>query len=179
MIKPLYHWSGLSAAIVLCDQLTKLAAERWLELHQMISVMPFFNLFRVYNTGAAFSFLSQAGGWQRWFFAILSLIVSAFLILWLLKLPSQARWTRTSLALILGGAIGNLIDRLLYGHVIDFIDWFYISPSGTCLPMFYAHLNRSCHWPTFNIADSAISVGAVILIIVSLFNLENQHNKTE
>lgn len=178
-MKHTYSWIGLSALIILCDQLSKLAAEHWLQLHQPVNLMPFFNLLRVYNTGAAFSFLSHAGGWQRWFFVILTLSVSAFLILWLLKLPRQARWTRTSLALILGGAVGNLVDRLVYGHVIDFIDWFYTSSNAQCWPMFFPHINNTCHWPTFNIADSAITVGAVILMTISLLNLESSNKKTE
>ena len=123
----------------------------WLSLHETVAVLPFFNFTLAHNRGAAFSFLSSAGGWQRWFFVFLALGVSAVLIVWLKKLNQQARLEAASLALILGGAIGNVIDRLYHGYVIDFIDIFY----------------SSYHWPAFNIADSAICIGAVLLIFDS------------
>lgn len=123
----------------------------WLSLHETVAVLPFFNFTLAHNRGAAFSFLSSAGGWQRWFFVFLALGVSAVLIVWLKKLNQQARLEAASLALILGGAIGNVIDRLYHGYVIDFIDIFY----------------GSYHWPAFNIADSAICIGAVLLIFDS------------
>jgi len=104
--------------------------------------------------GAAFSFLSDAGGWQRWFFAIVSLIVSVVLIFWLSRLPARQYLLATALALVLGGAIGNLWDRVFLGYVVDFIDIFY----------------QKHHWPAFNIADTSITVGAILLILESLFS---------
>ncbi|HBK83585.1 MAG TPA: signal peptidase II, partial [Flavobacterium sp.] len=109
-----------------------------MQLYQSIPVMPFFNLTYVHNTGAAFSFLSQAGGWQRWFFALLAIVVSGVLVVWMTRLKNHENLLAAALALILGGAIGNLIDRLAYGYVIDFLDVYY----------------EAKHWPAFNIADS-------------------------
>ena len=146
-------WFGLSLVIIVLDQITKIAADTYLTYHQPVPIIPFFNLTLAYNTGAAFSFLSDAGGWQRWFFTVLTIVISTVLVIWLLRLPREERWTAAALALILGGAIGNLMDRAIYGHVIDFLD------------VYYQHY----HWPTFNVADSAITVGASILIISSLF----------
>lgn len=134
-------------AIVL-DQLTKLWADSSLVLHQPIAVMPSFNLTLMYNEGAAFSFLSDAGGWQRWFFSGLALLISVVLVVWIKRLKSNETWTIWALSLILGGAVGNLIDRLVYGHVVDFVQWYY----------------GSFYWPAFNIADAAITIGTVILL---------------
>lgn len=145
-------WLGLASLMVVIDQLTKLAAERWLVYHQPVPVFPGFNLTLSYNRGAAFSFLADQAGWQRWFFALLAAAVSAFLIRWLRQINDQDRWLSASIALILGGAVGNLIDRVLYGHVIDFIEW-YVVLDG---------VQKS--WPVFNIADSAITVGVVAMI---------------
>ena len=147
------RWLGLSGAVIALDQATKLAAERLLTLYAPVEVIPSFNLTLMYNQGAAFSFLAGAGGWQRWFFVLLAAGVSAVLVLWLKRLSPQERWTAAGLAMILGGALGNLIDRLWHGHVIDFIDVYY----------------GRYHWPAFNIADSAITVGAAILIVHGLF----------
>ncbi len=153
------RWLWLSAAVIVVDQITKIAAERLLSLHEQVAVIPgFFNFTLAYNEGAAFNFLSEAGGWQRWFFTALALGVSIILIIWLKNLKSGDRWAALALALIIGGALGNLIDRLLYGHVIDFIQWYY----------------RQWYWPSFNIADSAISVGATILIIAALFGQNDE-----
>jgi signal peptidase II len=146
-------WLWLSAAVIVVDQVTKLLAEDGLALHRSVEVLPFFDLTLAYNTGAAFSFLSEAGGWQRWFFMVLAVAVSVGLSFWLYQLPRRERWTAAALALVIGGALGNLIDRLLHGHVIDFLDF---------------HL-AGYHWPAFNIADSAISVGAVLILVVGLF----------
>jgi len=117
-----------------------------------VVLLPFLALRKAYNYGAAFSFLGDASGWQRWFFIILALVVIAVLIAWLNRLPAEDLRARVALVLILGGAAGNVIDRLVYGYVIDFIDVFY----------------GSWHWPTFNIADSAISVGAALLLLDAL-----------
>ena len=145
-------WVWISIAVIILDQITKIYADQLLNYAQPVAVMPMFNFTLLYNKGAAFSFLSDAGGWQRWFFIILSVTISTVLIVWIYKLKSHEKLQTISIALILGGAIGNLIDRSIYGHVIDFID------------IYYQHH----HWPAFNIADSAISIGAVFLIIDSL-----------
>ncbi len=147
----LIRWLGLALAIILCDQLSKLSimhAYAYGESHPLTS---FFNLVLVYNPGAAFSFLAKAGGWQRWAFIALG-IAAALFITYLLKRHSGQKLFCTALSLILGGALGNVVDRLLYGHVIDFLDF---------------HL-RGWHWPAFNVADSAITCGAILLIIDEL-----------
>lgn len=146
-------WMWLSGVIVFLDQSTKWIASTWLELHAPYPVFSWFNLTLAHNTGAAFSFLSDASGWQRWFFTVLTVVVSAFIVVWMRRLGPNERWTAAGLALILGGAIGNLIDRLAYGYVIDFIEWYY----------------DRWYWPTFNVADSAITVGAATLVIYGLF----------
>ena len=148
------RWLWLSVLVIVFDQISKQLAEAWLALYQPIPVAPSLNFTLMYNTGAAFSFLSSAGGWQRWFFLVLSLVISIILLVWLSRLKTSQRWLAISLALILGGALGNAIDRALFGHVIDFIQVYY----------------QRWAWPTFNIADSAITVGAVLLIIENLFN---------
>ena len=155
-------WWLLAVAILIVDQLTKVAAEQQLGLHQPVAVLPFFNLTLMYNEGAAFSFLSDAGGWQRWFFITLSSGVSIGLIVWLARLPRNQRWLALALSLVLAGAVGNLIDRLIYGHVIDFIQVYY----------------QQWYWPTFNVADSAITVGAALLIIDALFVSGRNHKES-
>ncbi|HRX70344.1 MAG: lipoprotein signal peptidase [Candidatus Competibacteraceae bacterium] len=150
MIKP---WIWLSLLVIVLDQATKYLAETLLVMHQPVPVIPFFNLMLTYNTGAAFSFLADAGGWQRWFFLGLGMLVSIGLVIWLTRLKPQEKWLAVALALILGGAIGNLIDRAWLGQVIDFIQIYY----------------DRWYWPAFNIADSAITAGAVLLIVESLW----------
>ncbi|MCC5792851.1 MAG: lipoprotein signal peptidase [Legionellaceae bacterium] len=145
-------WFMLSLLVIAGDQLTKYLAVSALLPYQPVPVMPMLNWTLAYNTGAAFSFLNGAGGWQHWFFLGFSSVMSVILAVWLLRLPRQDKLMACSLSLILGGAVGNLIDRLHYGYVIDFID------------MYYKHY----HWPIFNIADSAICIGAVLLLIESL-----------
>ncbi len=146
-------WLWLSLLIVVLDQLTKHWAEASLLYHQLVPVIEgFFSLTLTYNEGAAFSFLADAGGWQRWFFVVLASLIVTVLILWLKRLPSTAHWTAVALALIVGGAIGNVIDRLVLGHVIDFLLFYY----------------RHWAWPAFNLADSAITVGAIIFVMDSL-----------
>ena len=144
------RWLWLALLVAVVDQGTKLAAEQLLIVYEPVVVLPSFNLFLTHNVGAAFSFLRDAGGWQRWVFAAVSTGVSVFIVLWLQRIPGNQKWLACALALVLGGAVGNLIDRLLRvdGGVVDFIDIYY----GTW------------HWPAFNIADSAISVGAVMLL---------------
>jgi len=156
-------WIFLIAALTAADQVTKRIAESVLEFAQPVAAIPMFNFMLVYNEGAAFSFLSQAGGWQRWFFVILTLGVCAYLYNWLRKLHSSEVLLSTSLCLILSGALGNLIDRVLFGKVTDFIDFFY--PAEECIYFFFHLPNNSCHWPTFNIADILITLGASLLVI--------------
>lgn len=146
------RWLWVSVVILILDQCTKLLADALLSGQQAVVLLPFLALRKAYNYGAAFSFLGDASGWQRWFFIILALVVIAVLIAWLNRLPAEDLRARVALVLILGGAAGNVIDRLVYGYVIDFIDVFY----------------GSWHWPTFNIADSAISVGAALLLLDAL-----------
>lgn len=146
-------WLVLSALTIIADQLSKLWALDYLSQHQgQVKLFSWFYLTLVFNDGAAFSFLSGAGGWQRGFFIIFTLVVLAILTLWLLKRDTQLM-QQCSLALIIGGALGNLIDRLRLGHVVDFIHWHYASWS----------------WPIFNVADSAISLGVALIIIHALF----------
>ncbi len=139
--------------LIILDQLTKYLANSYLTFAEPVAIMPYLNMTLIYNEGAAFSFLADMGGWQRWFFAALALSISGVLIFWLRKLP--AKWTAEVFAinLILSGALGNVIDRVLFGKVTDFID-FYIG---------------SWHYATFNVADIAISLGAVLLIYSEFF----------
>lgn len=138
----------LSLLTIVLDQASKIAVDRSMHLYESIPLVPYFNLTYVHNTGAAFSFLSEAGGWQRWFFAGLALVISAVLGVWLTKLQKHETLLAAALALILGGAVGNLIDRLAYGYVIDFLDVYY----------------GDWHWPAFNIADSAITLGVILML---------------
>ena len=147
-------WLWLSLLAVVLDQGSKLAIVGSMKLYQSIPVMPYFNLTYVHNTGAAFSFLSEAGGWQRWFFAGLALVISIVIAVWLARLKKHETLLAVALSLVLGGAIGNLIDRLAYGYVVDFLDVYY----------------QTWHWPAFNIADSAITLG-VILMLAESFGL--------
>ena len=155
-------WLGLSLFAILLDQGTKLAIDSSMKLYQSIPVLPFFKLTYVHNTGAAFSFLSEAGGWQRWFFAGLALAISCVIAVWLARLKQHETLLAVALALVLGGAIGNLIDRLAYGYVIDFLDVYY----------------QTWHWPAFNIADSAITLG-VILMLLESFGLVKSKDTAE
>jgi signal peptidase II len=146
-----YLW--ISLLVIVADQITKWIANTQLELHQAVQVFPYFEWYLSYNTGAAFSFLAGAGGWQRWFFMLLAMVISIVLLLWISRLGRDEKLTAVALSLILGGAIGNVIDRVLLGHVIDFIQvWLGSYP-----------------WPAFNVADSSIFVGAVLLITSGMF----------
>jgi len=145
-------WLWLSVLALVLDQGSKLLVDNSMQLFQSIPLMPYFNLTYVRNTGAAFSFLSDAGGWQRWFFAGLALLMSIVIAVWLSRLKQHETLMAAALALVLGGAVGNLIDRLAYGYVIDFLD---------------VYVN-SWHWPAFNIADSAIVLGVGIMLLESL-----------
>lgn len=149
------RWLWLSVVVVAADQLTKALVMLNFELYQRVELLPVLGLTRLHNTGAAFSFLASAGGWQRWFFVAIALLVTTLVCVWLRRMPARGQgWLAAALALVVGGAVGNVIDRLVHGHVVDFI---------------------SVHWqerffPAFNIADSAITVGAAILIIDSFYD---------
>lgn len=146
------RWLLLSVFVVVLDQATKWIAEGLLQPYVAHPVVPMLNLTLMYNEGAAFSFLAGAGGWQRWFFIGFASLMTVVLTVWLLRLPARDRLTAAALALIVGGAVGNLIDRVLTGRVVDFIDVYY----------------GDWHWPAFNIADSAISVGVVLMLILAM-----------
>lgn len=145
-------WYALAVLVILLDQWTKVLAEDLLQYGEPRVVTGFFNLTLLYNKGAAFSMLSDAGGWQHWLFSGIAAVVSVVLGVWLYRLPRAARVEPFALALVLGGAIGNLIDRLRLGHVVDFIQLHY----------------RDLYWPAFNLADSAITLGAGLLILLML-----------
>lgn len=145
-------WLLLTAAVILADWYTKQIASQALALYRPVNVFPGFNFTLAHNYGAAFSFLSSAGGWQRWFFIVLSTAVSVFIFVWMLRLRRPEWMTSLGLALILGGAIGNLVDRVLLGYVVDFIDVYY----------------KQSHFPAFNIADSAITCGVIVLMLDTL-----------
>lgn len=145
-------WYALAAVVVALDQWTKALALRLLEYAEPVVVSGFFNLTLLYNRGAAFSLLSDADGWQHWLFSGIALVVAVLISVWLYRLPARARLEPLALALVLGGAIGNLIDRLRFGHVVDFIQLHY----------------RELYWPAFNIADSAITLGAGLLLLMLL-----------
>jgi len=150
---PQLKWLWLSLAVIVLDQVTKQIAEAALTPHQPVNLLPYLDWYLTYNSGAAFSLLADAGGWQRWLFTAIAIVISVVIVQWLRNLPDAETPTALSLSLILGGAIGNLIDRILLGHVIDYIQvWLGSYP-----------------FPAFNIADAAISVGAALLILGSFF----------
>ena len=147
-------WLVPAAVIIVLDQITKIWIQRTMEMYEVINLTPFLNLRYLVNPGAAFSFLADAGGWQRWLFTVLAAVVSMAIIAWLWYLPRKGEGRLAcGLAFILGGAVGNLIDRIAYGHVVDFIDVFY----------------GDWHWPAFNVADTAITIGAILVIIDSFW----------
>lgn len=147
-------WLALALIILLADQFTKVLILGYYEYGDSTRITSFFNLVRVHNRGAAFSFLASAGGWQRWLFTGIG-VGAAVLIIWLLKSHPGQKLFALALACILGGAIGNVIDRVLYGYVVDFLDFYW----------------KSWHFPAFNIADSAITVGAALLILDELLRV--------
>ena len=148
-------WLLLSAIIIVLDYVTKHMALAHLQPYQPIPFIDgIWNWMLAFNTGAAFSFLAGAGGWQRWFFAGLAIAISSGLIFWLSRIPRNDWRQALPFALIIGGALGNLVDRIRYGHVVDFIDWYW----------------REHHWPAFNIADAAIVGGAIALALIGFTN---------
>ena len=152
------NWLTLSFAIVVVDHATKLAADYWLAPYAPLPLLPSFNLTLVYNTGAAFSLLAGAGGWQRWFLIGVAFAVCALLWSWLVKLGPDERASAAGIALILGGAAANAIDRLFRGHVVDFLDVYY----------------RGYHWPTFNVADACITIGALLIVYAAIVTGERK-----
>jgi len=146
---------AIAAVVVVLDQISKVWVERSVALYEQIRITGYFNLTKAYNEGAAFSLLADSGGWQRWFFTAVSSIVSVVLIVWIARMHRTERWLALSISLILGGAIGNLIDRVLYGHVIDFLQ---------------VHWNSESYFPSFNVADSAITGGTILLLILTFFD---------
>jgi len=145
------RWLWISALVIALDLLTKWLALNQLQLHQQLPIIDgLFSFTLAFNPGAAFSFLASASGWQRWFFTAVAVGVSAMLLVWMARLPRSKRLEPIALALILGGALGNLYDRIMHGHVVDFI---------------LVHWQQSWFFPAFNIADSAITVGAALLIL--------------
>ena len=151
----LWRWLGIALAVVLLDQFTKTLIVGFFHLGDSRTVTPFFNVVRVHNSGAAFSFLAGASGWQRWFFVVLGVAAAGFIVWMLARHAAQALFC-SALALILGGAVGNVIDRLLHGHVVDFVQLHW----------------RGWYFPAFNAADSAITVGAALLIADELLRVK-------
>lgn len=148
------RWLWLTAVFLLADQVTKQYVANNMDLFQSIEILPFFNITYVHNTGAAFSFLADQGGWQRWFFTVIAAIATIVFLVWLMKTPKQKLLLSIAFALLLSGTLGNLIDRVLFGYVIDFLH-------------FYA---GGYHFPAFNIADSVIFIGAAAMILDSVKN---------
>lgn len=147
------RWYAIAATVLLLDQLTKLWVMAEFTLGDSRYISSFFNLVRAHNEGAAFSFLSDAGGWQRWFFTSISSVISVIIVVWLARLPKYKLLEAIGLSLILGGALGNLYDRLILGYVVDFLDFHW----------------AGWHFAAFNVADMGISVGAILIIIDALF----------
>ena len=157
------RWLWITFVFLILDQVTKQWVANTFELYQSVNVLPFFSITYVHNLGAAFSFLADQGGWQRWFFTAIAFIASVVFSVWLKRTPASQPLLAIALACMLSGAIGNLIDRLLFGYVIDFLD-FYIGTN---------------HWPAFNVADSMIFIGAVLMIVDSFKQEKMKKNTTE
>ncbi len=157
----LLQWLGLAFIIVLVDQFTKVLILGYYNLHDSTYVTSFFNVVRAHNTGAAFSFLADASGWQRWFFTAIG-VIAVGVIVWMLRSHPGQKLFSFSMACILGGAVGNVIDRIAHGYVIDFLDfhWSWLAP-----------VFAGGHFPAFNVADSAITIGAVCLILDELLRV--------
>ena len=150
--KMAFTWLLVSIVIIVLDLWTKALATESLTLYRPVEMTSWLNMTLAHNYGAAFSFLSDAGGWQRWLFTGLASVVTVVLIVWLFRLPKEEKVTAAALGLIIGGAVGNLIDRIMNGYVVDFIDVYY----------------QNHHWPAFNLADSAITGGVILLLVDGL-----------
>ena len=150
--KMAFAWLLFSVVIIVLDLWTKQIATDSLTLYRPVEINSWLNMTLAHNYGAAFSFLSDAGGWQRWLFTGLASVVTVVLIVWLFRLPAKERLTAAALSLVIGGAVGNLIDRIINGYVVDFIDVYY----------------HDSHWPAFNVADSAITCGVILLLLDGL-----------
>lgn len=159
MLKSAWRWYLVAIIVIVLDQISKHWVSAALSYGEPVVFTSFFNFTLLHNPGAAFSFLSDAGGWQRWFFTLVAAVISVVLVIWLARV-SEKRYEALALALILGGAIGNLYDRVALGYVVDFIVVHY----------------QDYYWPAFNIADSAITVGAVLLILDMLFSKDKRHD---
>lgn len=157
------RWYALAVLVIVLDQYSKGLASSALEYGQPVRVFSWFNFTLHHNSGAAFSFLSDAGGWQRYFFSLVAIVISAVLVIWLYRLPGEQRLLAFSLALILGGALGNLWDRLVMGYVVDFISVHY----------------QQYYFPTFNVADSAISVGAACMLLDSFLHRDGAEKQEQ
>lgn len=157
------RWYWVVVLVFLADQLSKQWVLANFDLFESVQLLPFFNFTYVRNYGAAFSFLSEAGGWQRWLFTLVAVGFSTLLTVWLRKQPASLWKLNLAYTLVIGGALGNLIDRLMHGFVVDFIDFYW----------------GKSHYPAFNIADSAIFIGAVLIIWDSFFNSKSEQDKTE
>jgi signal peptidase II len=155
-------WLWLTLLVFVIDQATKFYFDNSLTMYQQIVIIPdYFSWTLAYNTGAAFSFLADAAGWQRWFFAAVAVVVSVILVVWLKRLKPHETWLAVALALVLGGALGNLVDRVVFGHVVDFI---------------LVHWQNKWYFPAFNIADTAITCGAILLAL-DMFKSEKSGDK--
>lgn len=157
------RWYWVVVLVFLADQLSKQWVLANFDLFESVKLLPFFNFTYVRNYGAAFSFLSEAGGWQRWLFTLVAVGFSTLLTVWLRKQAASLWKLNLAYTLVIGGALGNLIDRLMHGFVVDFIDFYW----------------GKSHYPAFNIADSAIFIGAVLIIWDSFFNSKSEQDKTE
>lgn len=152
-------WLWLSVLVIVLDQITKQLILANFQPYEVLPILPVFNLTLMFNSGAAFSFLADQGGWQRWFFSAIAVVVSVVIVLWLKRMPSTDRLLAIALALVLGGALGNVWDRLMLGHVVDFIQVYWD-----------VH-----YFPAFNVADSAITIGAILLLWDGFFG----HKRTQ
>ncbi len=157
------RWLWLTLLCLIIDQVSKHWVAGTFDYQETFVVLPFFNLFYIHNEGAAFSFLADQGGWQRWFFTAIASIASIVFLVWMAKTPKTQRLLSIAFALILSGAVGNLIDRALFGYVIDFLDFHW----------------ADFHFAAFNIADSAIFIGAALMIFESLTNKETDDNSSD
>ena len=159
-----WFWFGLAAVVVLADQFSKTLIVGWLQYAEVRPVTDFFNLVRAHNKGAAFSFLADAGGWQRWFFTSVGLLASGAIV-WMIRSHPTQRLFCFAVALIMGGALGNVVDRLLHGHVVDFLQFRF----RILEPLFHGG-----YFPAFNVADAAITLGALCLVLDELLRVRRE-----